>query len=267
MDPVGVVVECPAEADADGPIPVRAVVTGDAATNRANHLHMSRALTVALIRRDAPGLSFLSTIPPNVSLANDELPIPLEIPGEKLDPTSIFIETTDVSPLDHGARHDGYAEYTVIAAFATWTDGPKPLVVRHAKRRLPPGDAASAPKPLPEIRALPEPPKERGLVAAAQVRRGKPYVEGAFRASIPARRFPDEVTPPAFVTIFAPRMEVTGGAVGRSFLVTAEVDGGDYVGRFSIPMSELSLSPLKGRYRVYVFAGHESAAPFEVQVQ
>jgi hypothetical protein len=265
MDPLGVVVECPTEADPDGPIPIRAVVTGDVATNRANNSILTRALTVALIRTDAPGLSFLSTVPPNVSLAPDP-PFPPGLPGDPPGVTRVLVERTTVSPLDHGAKHDGYAEYTVIAAFATWTDGPKPLVVKHPSRRLAWHDAAPAPAPLPEIRALPEAPKARGIVAAAQVRRGKPYVEGAFRAAIPPTKFEGEVPPPAFVTIFAPRMEVTGGAVGRSFVVTAEVDGGDYVGRFSIPLSELSLSPMKGKYRVYVFAGHEAAAPFEVLV-
>ena len=258
----GVELHCPAQADAAGPIPITVKIAAGDATYRANNANLVRALTIALIRRDAPGIRFLSSIPPNVILAPD-IPYPADLPGQK-PPDGVVREDVTVSPLDWGATHDGSADYAVIAAFATWTTGPAPLRVNHAARRLPYHDAQPAPPASAAAGALPPPPQSRGLVIALANNGGQARIEGAFRAAVPRTTFPGETPSPAFITVFSARLDAQGGAEGRSFLVTAEVQGGDYVGRFSLPLSLVASAA--GKYRLFVFSVGENAPPLDVEV-
>src|SRR6476646_2908862 len=75
FDEPGISLNCPAEAESSAAIPVEIEMAADARTYWDNNGILDHALTVALVRRDAPGLRFLPKIDPNAIMLPDE-PLP-----------------------------------------------------------------------------------------------------------------------------------------------------------------------------------------------
>jgi hypothetical protein len=113
---------------------------GSPALRRANGGVLDHALEVVLVRRDAPGLRYLTKDDPRALLAPDR-PMPRDRPPlppgcEAMDP-GFFTDTLDLGLTDYGAAHDGAARYYVLASFAdTWAD-PRPLWIDHPDGPLP----------------------------------------------------------------------------------------------------------------------------------
>src|SRR5699024_2515460 len=81
--------------------------------------------TVALVRRDRPGLEYLPKIPPEAIMA--DVVLPGRPSDEELDAdTSVTVQglTLDASG---GSARPGAADFFVVAAFSKWWVGPRRL--------------------------------------------------------------------------------------------------------------------------------------------
>lgn len=263
-----VTLECPGEAPSTGPVPLRVTMTADMRTYYDNNGILDQALEVILVRRDRPGVRFLAKIDPHVWLV--EAPS-LSRPSDAEIAKSVgsIREEHTCDLLDYGATHEGSADYYALATFAAAIDGPKPLRVTHASRRLPSERIARAPALAARTAAsLPPPLVKSGVVAQASPRAGDVFIEGRLRAPILNEPVSGLEVPP-FVTVVAARLDAQGGASAGAFTIPAEDvgrDGGDHVAGFAIPFSRLAPTPGPGRYWIFVFAAEERTGPIDAEL-
>ncbi len=261
----GINIEVPEKAPSFGPIPLHATMVADMQTFNANNGILDKALDIALVRRDAPGLQFVAKLDPHVWM-EPETPLPPPPPGTDLDNAGFIQEEREFDVLDFGAEHDGAADYYVLASFAGWISQPAPLDVENESHSLVASEAMPAP-PLTsdEKITVPSPPDIPGIVVQIN-EGGLTRIEGGLRLPIKPAKFPDEEASEPFVTIIAVRLAPNGGMSGGSFFVDADFEGMDHVAQFLVPLSFLSPKPDTGNYRVFVFSGDEYAEPLEVEV-
>ncbi len=260
----GITIKVPEKAPSSGPIPLQVTMVADMQAYTANNGILDTALDLALIRRDGPGLKFISKLDPNVWM-EPETPLPPAPPGTDPDNAGFINETREFDVLDYGAEHDGAAEYYVLASFAGWISQVAPLAVEDKSHSLPPGDALPAP-PLTfeeKVRII-DPPDTPGM--AVQISDGETHIEGGLRVIKKTPKFPGEQAADPFVTIIIVRLAPAGGMWGGSFSVDFDIKGKDSIAQFSIPFAAVSLHLEPGKYCVFVFSGDESADPLDFQV-
>lgn len=107
---------------------------------------IDKALTVALVRRDRPGLRFLAKIDPRAIMLPDK-PLPGRPSDAQLDAdTSVVMEQRVLNAM---AFQQGAAEYLVTGAFSKWWTGPSELHVTDPLKRVCPPELA---RPAPDGR-------------------------------------------------------------------------------------------------------------------
>lgn len=246
----GADLQVPADAPSSGPVPLRITLVADMPTYYANGGAIAEALRVVVIRRDAPGVGFVATSDPRGHVtAPASMPLP---PPDRM-PTGVVREVVELDLLGHGARHDGDADYFVLAAFSEWSSAAQPLSIRGAGHPLPPGKARALP-PAPQDLAQ-RPAGAGRLFAALTHEGGELRIDGWVAPPSEPHRAP-RPTGPAFVTIVVVRLDPRGGAAAACFELGPEA-GGDAVG-FRVPLRDLLADPPPGRYRVFVFAGDDA---------
>ncbi len=256
----GVKINVPARAPSSGPIPVKAQMLADMQIYYANNGILDKALDIVLVRRDAPGLRLVAKHDPKVWMES-ETPLPPSPPGTDLGNAGFIKEERNLDVLGFDARHEGAADYYVLASFAGWVTQPVPLSIEDKSCRLPAGHSITAPLSTSDVKKgiLPS-PVSRGVVF--QIKDGTvPRVEGGLRVAVQSSKFPGEKPSAPFVTIVAVCLAPTGGLSAGSFLVEADTEGGDYIAQFSIPVTLLSSQPNPGKYLVFVFSSDECAKP------
>lgn len=229
---------------------------GSPALRRANGGVLDHALEVVLVRRDAPGLRYLTKDDPRALLAPDR-PMPRDRPPlppgcETMD-AGLFTDTLDLGLLDYGAAHDGAARYYVLASFAdAWAD-PRPLWIDHPDGPLPSRQPPSLPPRDPSatdvVQALLTQP---GVTLRYYPTGGVARVAGAFRVAAAGS---------AALSLVAQHLRPTGGVSAACFALDALPLDGDLVGTFVVPLSALFPEGGVGPVRLLAFVGDELAAP------
>lgn len=244
-----------------GPIAFGVRMEADAATHQAVNGLLDRALEVVLVRRDAPGVRFLTkTDPGGLFLPDPVAPPPL--PG--MSATARVIEEREFDLLDHGRRHDGAATYFAFACFADAISDARAIEVVHGRTQLPPGDAPPLAPLAPShaqalIALLPHRP---GLVARLVARDGL-RLEGSVTCAPPANRF--GLPPPrtGFVTVVAIHRGPRGGVSARSFQLASPFHDGWATDAFSLPIAEL-FPELTAPAQLLVFSGDLAPARLDL---
>jgi hypothetical protein len=258
----GVTIAVPQRVSASGPIRLRVTMIADMQTHYANNGILDKALNVLLVRRDAPGLRLVAKLDPHVIMLPDS-PMPPPPPGTDFSRGGFIKEERELDVTGFGGRHDGTADYFVLASFASWISQPMPLSIETNYRRLPAGDAASlAALPSNEREKIPSPPSIRGLMARIKTE-PELRVEGSLRMAIRPMRFEDDFEFFPFVSIIAAHLVPNGGISTGSFLLDPQKENADFVGQFSIPLNLLAPPPTPGKYQLLVFAGNEYSKPLD----
>jgi hypothetical protein len=175
----GIQISVPKRATA-APVPIRITMIADMETYYSNRGNLDKVLNVIMVRRDAPGLRFVAKVDPHAMMQPDS-PMPPPPPGTDIAHGGLIKEERVLDVLGYGARHEGNAEYYVLASFARWFTDPQPLVFEGYSKRLPAGDANSLPSLGAELRkAIPAPPVQSGIAARFK-KRPLPSVEGGIR--------------------------------------------------------------------------------------
>jgi hypothetical protein len=237
----------------------------DMETYYANRGNLDKALNVIMVRRDAPGGRCVAKFDPHALMQPDS-PMPPPPPGTDLAHGGLIKEERVLDVLGYGARHEGNAEYYVLASFARWLTDPQPLVFEGNSKRLPAGDANSLPSLRSELRkAIPAPPVQSGIAARFK-KRPLPSVEGGIRVKMRRGKVQDKQDLNSFLTIIAVHLTPTGGISTGSFLLKGRREGESLAAQFSIPLSLLSPQPQSGNYRLLLFAGDEFSSPVDAQL-
>jgi hypothetical protein len=264
MDDHGISLTCPADAPASGPIPVEVHMRADPRTYWDNDGILDNALTVALVRRDRPGLRFLPMVDPHAHMLPDP-PLPGRPADTELDAeqwTVGEVKQLDATlPAEH-AR--GSADYFVTAGFSKWWAGPCEL-----KSTASPDSRAPAPAPdhAPDGRPWPVQALAPGAIVKTRLERGK---QGSalvlpFHADLSKRGFPQgERHGHAWLTVLAFHLTTKGGASGGIFAIDVQRTAGEVSGQVSIPVSLLVPGPTAGRWLFQAFLAHEALSPAEV---
>lgn len=262
----GVEISLPSEAEFNAPILVQVLMVADLPTHLANKGIPDTALDIVMVRRDGPGVGLVSTLDPSAIMLPDE-PLPPPPPGTDLENAGFISESRTFDILGFDAEHDGAADYFVFASFAGRLSSLHTLSIIHPSHRLPDSDFPQAPGVPFDTGETPVPPPIAPGVVARLSNGEEMKVDGALRIERSASPFSDTEFPPAFVTVLAVRVDANGGVSGASFTVPAEVDGNEYVGAFSIPLSRLAPELEPGNYFLLVFSGNHQAKHINVVIQ
>jgi hypothetical protein len=259
FDEPGIRLNCPAEAESSAAIPVEIEMAADARTYWDNNGILDHALTVALVRRDAPGLRFLPKIDPNAIMLPDE-PLPGRPSEASLDADRDL--TVETKVLDagggFGALHDGAAEYHVAVGFSKWWAAPRKLRVRDRDGRVRGPDQPVATIPV----ARPIPTNAREGVSLALARDdGRPALVSEFRIR-PSKAYETG----CWLTILGLRLNTRGGASGGVFRLVTTPQAFELIGRTVIPLSALAPAVTVGKWVFLAFIGDETSAPLEVSL-
>lgn len=255
-------VDCPSEAPATGPVPVRAEFVANRRTYWDTNGIIDGALNVLFVRNDRPGMAAIAKIPPNVHMLPN--PPPKGRPSdEELDKSTHRVRQTEqYDLLAYGRTHPGSADYFVVAAFSDAWQGP-------TKMRL---TSPEGPKEVVDPFFL-EPkhasiwhgpvPSTRGVVASLAWVEGRVAVVGTYRVAAGS----DEKVPAPFLSLVIAKLRTKGGVVVGPMWVPWARDKDDWAGSFKVPVRDLrtaygaELDP--GNYALFAFVGHE-AAPVQV---
>jgi hypothetical protein len=261
----GITVDCPAEAKATEAIPVHVVMRGNERTYWDNDGIIDKALTVALLRRDRPGLSFLAKIDPRAIMLPDQ-PLPGRPSDQELDASTVMVvekRTLDAAAPEQWGR--GAAEYFVTGAFSQWWSGVRELrVTDPAKRVAPP----AVPRLGPDGRPWKVRPRMTNEDSPIRLERAGdeaclviPIRAGLFAGPEWASRGTDV----PWVSVVGFNLRSRGGGCGESFAIDA--GGSEVGGEVSIPIRALSLMPIEGEWLFMGVAGGDLLPPAEVQVR
>lgn len=260
----GISLTFPAEAPAAGPVPVEVTMRADPRTYWDNDGIIDKALTVALVRRDRPGLRLLETIDPHAIMLPDQ-PLPGRPSDVQLDAECWTV--SEAKRLDAAApdpRLRGAADYFLVGAFSRWSAGPFALTLTDPQRR--PAPAQPAPRaadgrPWP-VRLLPA--DRLGSVRVERSGKG-PVLVLPFDVSRPEASSPsDEAAEPTWLTVLGLHLNSKGGACGGLFALDVEPRSPRLCGEIALPLASLAPDPVAGRWRFQGFIGHHALPPAEL---
>jgi len=267
MDTPGISLACPTEALASGPIPVEALMRADARTYWDNDGILDKALTVAVVRRDCPGLRFLDKIDRSAIMMPDE-----RLPGRPSDTQldadgGIVSESKLLDARGASSTAQGSADYFVTAAFSKWWAGLRTLRVSDPSERVCPSDQTPQPGPgmLPwPIRTPPgnaDPsihvdPGTRSSVLVVPFRIARPIRPAVAGSGKPA----------AWLTVLGFKLGTLGGACGGMFDLGHADSSQEMVGEVTIPLSALTPRPDAGTWIFLGFIGDAALPPNQIWI-
>ena len=253
----------PFRAPHDGPVPLRLQLEADPELHRALDGALDQALDVVLVRRDLPGVRFVTTFDPRAL----DVTIPPLPPGAPPQPTpgavspGVFREDRTFDLHDHGAAHLGSADYYVFAAFATAYTDPRPMRVEHPSVVLPGWSFQELPEARETSDTMVMPPATHAVMASYRLDDAGPRVVGAIRCQ--ARAVVGSTPSPPFLTVVVIHRRPHGGVSAASFVAPPYLRDGDHVGMFSIPLAAVLPEDRPGPCRILVFCGDELSAPLD----
>jgi hypothetical protein len=265
MDSPGISLTFPSEASISEPIPLEAFMRSDARTYWDNDGILDKALTVALVRRDQPGLRFLDKIDRGALMMPDE-PLPGRPSDAQLDADTGMVSERKL--LDAGGvsiAQQGSAEYFVTAAFSKWWVGPKTLRVNDPRGRVLPSD--QTPQLGPGMRPWPIRSPQHHADPSVRVERAtmNNILVVPLRIARPIRTFPDDSGKPhAWLSVLGFKLATSGGACGGMFDLGLADRSQEIVGEFSMPISALTPRPDAGCWIFSGFVGEEALSPNKI---
>ena len=260
----GVKLRCPSDAAASGPIPVEVEMTADARTYWDNQGILDNALTVALVRRDRPGLQFLAKVDREAIMSPESV-----LPGRPADAdldadTSVTVEEKTLDARG-GSVDAGAAEYFVIAAFSKWWVMPGRLRIQDSQGRV----RAFPDRPRPIDTRLDRRARREQTPIGLSITKDRVDGRAVLRASLrgPRSAGPHDTVASRpekpWLTVLGFHLRERGGASGGLFAlgerngVVGEVDA-------VVPFSALTPAVNGGRWIFFAFVGDESSAPTEI---
>jgi hypothetical protein len=256
-------IQHPLRAPHDGPVALLLQLEADPELHRALDGALDQALDIVLVRRDRPGVRFVTTFDPRAL----DVTVPPIAPGTPPQPTpgavspGVFREDRTFDLHDHGAAHPGSAEYYVFAAFATAYTDPRPMRIEHPRAVLPGQPMHELPTAHETSDTAVMPPATPAVMASYRLDAAGPRVVGAFRGR--ARAAVGSVSPPPFITVVVIHRRPLGGVSAASFVAPPYLIEHDHVGTFSIPLAAVLPEARPGPCRLLVFCGDELAAPID----
>jgi hypothetical protein len=253
----------PFRAPHDGPVPLRLQLEADPELHRALDGALDQALDIVLVRRDRPGVRFVTTFDPRAL----DVAIPPMAPDAPPQPTpgavspGVFREDHAFDLHDHGATHPGSAEYYVFAAFATAYTDPRPMRIEHPRRVLPALSFHELPSAEESSDTAVMPPSTPAVMASFRLDGLGPRVVGAFRCR--ARAAHGSVPEAPFVTVVVIHQRPRGGVSAATFIAPRYLLGSDHIGTFSIPLDAVLPEARPGPCRILVFCADELSAPID----
>jgi hypothetical protein len=259
----GIKLTCPSEALGTEPIPVEVEICGDMRTYWDNDGIIDKALTVALLRRDRPGLRFLDKIDPGLIMLPDK-PLPGRPSDETLDADPAMVrelKTLDAAPLQPAQL--GTAEYLVTGAFSKWWAGIRDLRVLDPKQRVRPPATLRLGfdgQPLP---VRPCTVEEQAQLRASGVGDGCSLVVPIKAGLLQPEAWTKHGQP--WLTIVGFKLCPQGGGCGGIFALETVADGA--AGQVLVPVSMLSVLPLEGDWLFLGLVGNELLPPSEIRLE
>lgn len=237
---------CPSEASSQGPIAFDVVLDADARTYWNTQGILDDALEILLIRRDKPGLMTVSKVSPEAAMYP-----PTPLAGRPSDDELVrsrerITQQHQYDLLAYGRKHEGSAEYFVLATFAGAWDGPYPLTVldqRGPRSSDEPSDGLPAAAPAGE-----HVPPNPGLTVELRALDGRPTIVGAFRlAQNPSKAI-------TFLSMVLSPLGAAGRPFAKQFRLSPYQQDDQEVGTFAVPLARLAspVSPTRGRHVLFV---------------
>lgn len=268
MDSPGIRLTCPAAAVVGAPIPIEIEMGADVRTYWDNDGILDKALSVAIVRRDAPGLRFLEKIDPHALMLPDE-PLPGRPSDVELDADPGMV--CETKQLDAHAGHSaaGAGEYFVTAAFSKWWGGLRSLRVEDPTGSVLPGSLLTqgpGDRPWPtEAPASPRTPQIRLGRHNRQALLYVPIQTPATDPGVTAARGP-HTTSARWLTLLGFNLGTRGGACGGLFALEADLHTSANQHEVAIPLSTLAPRAEPGRWVFLAFVGSEILPVSEVRL-
>jgi hypothetical protein len=264
MQPPGITLNCPPEAPGTEPISVQVQTNADMRTYYDNDGIIDKALTVALIRRDRPGLRFLAKIDPRAIMLPDT-PLDGRPSDEELDSDLATVsedKVLDARPWEEARQ--GAGEYFVTAAFSKWWAGVRNLRVTDGRNRVAPWEA---PRRERDGRAWTARPRstEGEIPIHLEHAGGQDFLAVPIPASLfAAPQWAPVGAEQPWLSVVGFNLCTRGGACGGDFAV--DVGRRALPGDVLIPLSALAPTRLVGDWLFLAVAGGQLLAPAEVQL-
>jgi hypothetical protein len=264
METPGISLSCPTEASTSGPIPIEVIMRADARTYWDNDGILDKALTVALVRRDGPGLRFLEKIDANAIMMPDE-PLPGRPSDAQLDAdTGMVTETKGIDAAVQPGIQQCSADYFVTAGFSKWWAGLRTLRVTDPRGRSRPSDRS--PLGLDMRPALIRRPSSHPD-QSVYIERESHSLVVPFRVAAPVFRSSDSPQEPhVWLSVIGFKLDTRGGACGGVFGLDVEDKSAGVDGEATIPLSALAPRPDAGCWMFLGFMGGEALSANEVLI-
>lgn len=261
MDEHGLTIHCPPEAPASGPVAVTVTMRADMRTYWDNNGIIDKALTVAMVRRDRPGLRFLAKIDPKAIMLPDA-PLIGRPSDAELDAAPATI--TEVKTLDGAASlsaEQGAADYFVTAAFSRWWGGLKLIRITAQDDRLEPPTTLE-PGPTGQPWSMRKGTDPAAVLQLEGLGRGCRLVVPVSAGTL-ARSGSESVD---WLTVVGFKLGTTGGACGGLYGLPVERKAAADRMEVLIPLAALAPMPDVGRWLFLAFIRCDMLPPQEILI-
>jgi hypothetical protein len=226
---------------------------------------IGRALTVAVLRRDRPGLRLLAKIDPRAIMLPDTL-LDGRPSDDELDSDNATVsedKVLDARPWEEARR--GAAEYYVTGSFSKWWAGVRELRVTDPRNHEASWEVA---RPGPDGRPWRARPHVTDEASSIRLERegsedflAIPIAAGLFAR--PAWTDPGSGGP--WLSVVGFNLCTRGGACGGDFAIEVEQPG--LAADVWIPLTSLAATKLTGDWLFLAVAGGQLVAPTEVHLR
>ncbi len=264
MQEPGIKLVCPPEGRGTDPIPVQVRISADMRTYWDNNGLIGRALTVAVLRRDRPGVRLLAQVDPRAIMLSDT-PLHGRPSDEELDSDNATVsedKVLDARPWEEVGR--GAAEYYVTGSFSKWWAGVRELRVTDPRNHIAPSEAPGRDRDGRAWKVRPRLADQEATIHAESANDGEylavPITAGLFAGPQWLPRGREQ----PWLSVVGFNLSTRGGVCGGDFAI--EVGQSEGAADILLPLEALSLTPLEGHWLFLGVAGGLLVPPAEIRL-